>query len=49
MTMGDGVPALKWGDAEGKWLANDCLFMPIQGGMWGGQIPADGYLEVVDE
>lgn len=47
MTFGDGVPALKWADEDGQWLANDCLFSPIQGGMWGGQVPEDGYLEPV--
>lgn len=45
MTSGDGVPALKWKDADGEWLANDCLFHPVQGGMWSGQVPVDGYLE----
>lgn len=49
MTFGDGVPALKWLDADGKWLANDCLFSPVQGGMWGGQVPEDGYLEELPE
>lgn len=47
MTMGDGVPAIKWKDSDGNWLANDCLFSPVQGGMWGGQVPEDGYLEEV--
>jgi hypothetical protein len=45
MTFGDGVPAIKWLDANGKWIANDCLFHPVKGGMWGGQVPADGFLE----
>lgn len=44
MTFGDGVPALKWLDENGEWIANDCLFRPVQGGMWGGQIPVEGYL-----
>jgi hypothetical protein len=44
-TGGDGVPAIKWCGADGEWLANDCLFAPVKGGMWGGQVPADGYLE----
>lgn len=48
MTFGDGVPAIKWLDADGKWIANDCIFSPVQGGMWGGQAPEDGYLEPVD-
>lgn len=48
MTFGDGVPAMKWKDAAGQWIANDCLFRPAQGGMWGGQVPEDGYLEPVD-
>lgn len=45
MTFGDGVPAIKWGDETGEWLANDCIFSPVTGGLWGGQVPADGYLE----
>ena len=45
MTMGDGVPALKWADSDGKWLANDCTFSPATGGLWGGQVPAAGFLE----
>jgi hypothetical protein len=48
MTFGDGVPAMKWHDADGRWLANDCLFSPVKGGMWGGQVPEDGYLEEVN-
>jgi len=48
-TRGDGVPALKWGDAEGRWLANDCTFSHIDGGMWGGQVPQAGYLEPAGE
>lgn len=47
-TTGDGVPAIKWADKEGKWLANDCTFSPATGGLWGGQVPADGYLEVIE-
>jgi hypothetical protein len=47
MTFGDGVPALKWKDEDGEWLANDCTFQPVQGGMWSGQIPEDGYLQQV--
>ena len=49
MTFGDGVPALKWADENGEWLANDCRFSPVQGGMWSGQIPVDGYLELVED
>lgn len=49
MTMGDGVPALKWNDEHGKWIANDCLFRPVKGGMWGGQVPEDGFLEELPE
>jgi len=48
-TMGDGVPALKWKGEAGEWLANDCLFHPVQGGMWSGQVPAEGYLEEVPD
>lgn len=47
MTFGDGVPAVKWADANGIRLAHDCLFWPVIGGMWGGQIPMPGYLEPV--
>jgi hypothetical protein len=47
MTMGDGVPAMKWLDENGEYLANDCLFSPVQGGMWGGQLPEDGFLEEI--
>jgi hypothetical protein len=47
MTSGDGVPAVKWLDQNGKMLAVDCCFMPVKGGMWGGQVPQDGFLEPV--
>lgn len=47
MTFGDGVPALKWKDENGNHLANDCCFKPAKGGMWGGEIPEDGFLEEV--
>lgn len=43
-TGGDGVPALKWTDQNGDWIATDCTFYPTKGGMWGGQVPADGFL-----
>jgi len=46
MTFGDGVPVVKWLDADGRWIANDCEFQPTQGGMWNSR-PADGYLEPV--
>ena len=49
MTRGDGVPALKWTDQDGNYLAGDCTFRPVQGGMWGGQVPQDGYLELVTD
>jgi hypothetical protein len=45
MTFGDGVPAIKWNGENNEHLANDCIFHPVQGGMWGGQVPVDGYLE----
>jgi hypothetical protein len=48
MTSGDGVPAIKWTDENGKFLVSDCTFRPVKGGMWGGQVPADGYLEPVE-
>lgn len=44
-TRGDGVPAVKWGDCNGKPLAIDCIFFPVQGGMWDGRKPLPGYLE----
>lgn len=46
-THGDGVPIVKWRDAEGNWLANDCEFKPSVGGMWS-SAPQDGYLELVE-
>lgn len=42
-TFGDGVPVIKWLDAEGNWLASDCEFRPAVGGVWS-TAPADGYL-----
>ena len=36
MTFGDGVPVVKWLTKDGKWIANDCEFLPKQGGMWFG-------------
>jgi hypothetical protein len=44
-TFGDGVPAVKWTDENGKWLANDCTFLYTQvhgDAMWGGQCPSRG-------
>jgi hypothetical protein len=48
MTFGDGVPAVKWADEHDQWICNDAVFEPTKGGMWGGQLPADGYVEPVD-
>lgn len=48
MTFGDGAPVIKWQDANGKWLANDCTFSPSEGGMWG-SAPADGYLQLIED
>jgi hypothetical protein len=48
MTSGDGVPAVKWRGAAGEWLANDCTFWPVVGGLWGGQLPPPGALEPAD-
>lgn len=48
MTFGDGVPAVKWLDENGKHIANDCLVRDVVGGMWGGQLPRPGLLEVVE-
>lgn len=33
-TQGDGVPVIKWKDANGCWIANDCEFEPSRGSMW---------------
>ncbi|WP_306150708.1 hypothetical protein [Roseovarius sp. MMSF_3281] len=43
MSFGDGVPLVKWLDAEGKHLANDCTFHPSNGAMWW-NAPAPGWL-----
>lgn len=45
MTFGDGVYALKWGDATNQWICNDAIFEPNVGGMWGGQLPDPAYVE----
>jgi len=42
-TAGDGVPIIRWRDADGKPLANDCEFQPDNGRMWG-SLPAEGFL-----
>jgi hypothetical protein len=44
MTMGDGVYAVKWLDAAGKYICNDAIFSPYVGGMWGGLRPDPAYL-----
>lgn len=49
MTFGDGVPALKWGDADGHWICNDALFEPHVGGMWEGLPPDPSYIEPVED
>ena len=46
-TAGDGVPIIRWQDADGTPLANDCEFQPDDGRMWG-SLPADGFLVRVD-
>lgn len=46
-TFGDGVPAVKWLDADGTPIAMDCCAGDIVGGMWGGQLPRPGQLEVI--
>lgn len=48
MTFGDGVPVIKWTDAEGEWLANDCTLSPSTGGIWS-SAPADGFLELIED
>ena len=42
-TAGDGVPIIRWRDADGKPLANDCEFQPDNGRMWG-SFSAEGFL-----
>jgi len=50
MTFGDGVPAVKWADADGRHMAADCTFdlEQVVGGMWGGQLPAPGLVEPLE-
>lgn len=45
MTMGDGVPALKWREADNAWICNDALFHPHVGGIWDGYLPDPSYVE----
>lgn len=47
MTFGDGVPAIKWGREDDQVICMDALIEDVVGGMWGGQIPTPGLLEVV--
>lgn len=49
MTFGDGVPAIKWLREDGKYICNDAVFSHVQGGMWSGQYPAPGWMELVAE
>ena len=44
MTFGDGVPVIKWLDADGGYIANDCEFRPAIGGLWTSR-PDPSYLE----
>ena len=46
-TAGDGVPIIRWCNADGKPLANDCEFQPDNGRKWG-SLPAEGFLVRVD-
>lgn len=46
MSFGDGVPLVKWLDENGKYLANDCEFLPAVGGMWN-MHPNLDFLELV--
>ncbi len=48
-TFGDGVLAIKWIPPDGDQTIADCIFRPCTGGMWGGMVPADGYLEPIIE
>jgi hypothetical protein len=47
MTAGDGVPAIKWNDGNNTPFGRDAIMSEIVGGMWGGQVPEPGYLELV--
>jgi hypothetical protein len=49
MTFGDGVPAIKWNDADDQWICNDAIFEPHTGGMWGGMPPDPDYLQPCDD
>ena len=42
-TAGDGVPIIRWINADGKPLANDCEFQSDDGWIWG-SLPAEGFL-----
>jgi hypothetical protein len=43
------VLAIKWIPPDGDQTIADCIFRPCTGGMWGGMVPADGYLEPIIE
>lgn len=47
MTMGDGVPAVKWRDQNVTTGIRDCIFSPQVGNMFS-MVPADGYLEPIN-
>jgi hypothetical protein len=47
MTSGDGIPAIKWLREDGKSICNDAVFSHVQGGMWSGQYPAPGWMELI--
>lgn len=49
MTFGDGVPAIKWLREDGKPICNDAIFSHVVGGMWAGQVPEPGWMELVTE
>jgi hypothetical protein len=49
MTFGDGVPAIKWNDAQDQWICNDAIFEPYIGSMWDGMPPHPDYLEPCDD
>ena len=49
MTSGDGVPAIKWQDGNGKEMASDCCFREVHGHpLWGGQAPRRGLVVPLD-
>lgn len=48
-TFGDGVPVVKWLDADGNHIASDCTLLPAEGGMWSSVPRADHILPTSPE